>query len=150
VALDAAGNLYIADTTNNRIRMVGADGIITTIAGNGTAGYAGDGAAANNARLSVPCGIVLDASGNLYITDQYNQRIRMVGTNGIITTAVSYTHLDVYKRQNNNRIRMISTNGIIKTVAGNGNSPYTGDGVAATNATLYLPSGCLLYTSRCV
>jgi sugar lactone lactonase YvrE len=115
VALDAAGNLYIADTTNNRIRMVGADGIITTIAGNGTAGYAGDGAAANNARLSVPCGIVLDASGNLYITDQYNQRIRMVGTNGIITT-----------------------------VAGTFGAGYYGDGGAATNARLSYPRGLAL------
>ena len=173
VALDAAGNLYIADTTNNRIRMVGADGIITTIAGNGTAGYAGDGAAANNARLSVPCGIVLDASGNLYITDQYNQRIRMVGTNGIITTVagtfgagyygdggaatnarLSYPRGLALGAPGNlyiadtadYRIRMVGTNGIITTVAGNGGQGFMGDGSAATKATLYYPSGVSLDT----
>jgi sugar lactone lactonase YvrE len=173
VALDAAGSLYIADTTNNRIRMVGANGIITTIAGNGTAGYAGDGAAATNARVSVPCGIVLDASGNLYFADQYNQRIRMVGTNGIITTVAgtfgagyygdggaatnarfSYprglalgTPGNLYIADTADyRIRMVGTNGIITTVAGNGTTGHAGDGGAATKASLYYPSGVALDT----
>jgi sugar lactone lactonase YvrE len=88
LALDLSGNLYIADSGNNRIRMVAAGtGIITTVAGTGTAGYvaAQDGNAATSAELNGPYGVAVDASGNLYIGDTTNQRIRMV-TAGIITT----------------------------------------------------------------
>ncbi len=84
--------------------------IITTVAGNGAASYAGDGGAATNASLSYPRGVALDAAGNLYIADNANNRIRKVDTNGIITT-----------------------------VAGNGSYGYSGDGGAATNASLDLP-----------
>src|SRR5207247_45886 len=88
VALDASGNLYIADTDNHRIRKVAAaTGIITTVAGNGSLGFAGDGGAATSALLKSPTGVALDASGNLYIADQVNHRIRTVGAaTGIITT----------------------------------------------------------------
>ena len=86
VAVDAAGNLYIADSDNKRIRKVDTNGIITTVAGNGSAGYSGDGGAATNARLYYPTGVAVDASGNLYIADTENNRIRKVDTNGIITT----------------------------------------------------------------
>jgi sugar lactone lactonase YvrE len=78
VALDAAGNVYIADSGNNRIRMVNTSGIITTVAGNGEAGYFGDGAAPTAARLSYATGVAVDAIGNLYIADQGNNRIRKV------------------------------------------------------------------------
>src|SRR5436309_1877764 len=72
VALDASGNLYIADKVNNRIRKVAAaTGIITTVAGNGISGFAGDGGAATSASLGYPAAVALDASGNLYILDQY-------------------------------------------------------------------------------
>ena len=86
VAVDATGNLFIADSINNRIRKVGTNGIITTVAGNGTAGYSGDGGAATNAELNDPSGVAVDATGNLFIADDDNNRIRKVGTNGIITT----------------------------------------------------------------
>lgn len=87
VAIDGAGNLYIADTGNNRIRMIAAStGVITTIAGNGTAGYAGDLGAATAAELNQPWGVTLDPAGNLYIADTSNQRIRKVDGTGIITT----------------------------------------------------------------
>src|SRR6267143_1700749 len=79
VALDASGNLYIADSNNHRIREVAAaTGIITTVAGNGSPGFAGDGGAATSASLWSPAGVALDASGNLYIADQNNHRIRKV------------------------------------------------------------------------
>ena len=84
VALDSKGNIYIADTGNQRIRMI-SGGTITTIAGNGTAGYLGDGAAATAAELFSPSGLAFDASGNLYIADTKNNVIRKI-TNGTIST----------------------------------------------------------------
>ena len=171
VAVDAAGNLFIADTQNNRIREVGTNGIITTVAGGGTPGYPdylGDGGAATNARLSLPYGVALDAVGNLFIADVADGRIREVGTNGIITTvagngnffssgdggpatnaalsfpsgvAVDAAGNLFIADQDNNRIRQVGTNGIISTVAGNGTQGYSGDGRAATKAELSYPSG---------
>ena len=168
VAVDATGNLFIADTENQRIRKVGANGIITTAAGNGYGGYSGDGGAATSAELQEPWGVAVDASGNLFIADQSNNRIRKVDTNGIITTvagngtggysgdggaatdaeldwpygvAVDATGNLFIADHFNNRIRKVDTNGIITTVAGNGTPGYLGDGGAATNAELSHPSG---------
>ncbi len=118
VAVDASGSLFIADTANQRIRRVGTNGIITTVAGNGTYGYSGDGGPATSAELNGPAGMTVDASGNLFIADRDNQRIRKVGTNGIITTAAG--------------------NGYYNTNRGGG---YSGDGGPATKAELYYPSG---------
>jgi len=120
VAIDGAGNLYIADTTNNVIRKISAaTGYISTIAGNGTAGHTGDGGAALNAELNGPIGVTVDVAGNLYIADNLNQRIR----------------------------RVDAITGIITTAAGNGNSSGLGDGKGtfsgdtgyAINAGLSLP-----------
>jgi len=85
VALDAAGNLYIADSHNQRIRKVTRDGIISTVAGGGTQDQ-GDGGPATSARLYDPEGIALDAAGNLFIADNFGGCIRKVTPNGIITT----------------------------------------------------------------
>jgi sugar lactone lactonase YvrE len=174
VAVDACGNLFIADNGNNVIRKVSANGIISTVAGNGTGGYSGDGGAATNAELNNPSGVTVDANGNLFIADQRNQRIRKVSTNGIITTVAGngtyYYSGDGGAATNaglsfpsgvavdangnlfiadngNNVIRKVSANGIISTVAGNGygapssSGGYSGDGGAATNAELNNPSG---------
>lgn len=111
VAVDAAGNLYVADTANNCVRKVTSGGTITTVAGNGNQGYGGDGGAATGATLNGPQGLALDASGNLYIADTYNDRVRMVAPNGTIGT-----------------------------VAGTGISSFSGDGSAAAGATLVLPT----------
>ena len=86
VTFDAHGNLYIADTQNQRIRKVNTNGIITTVVGDGTNGYSGDGGAATNANLHNPDGIALNASGKLFFADDANSRIRMANTNGIIST----------------------------------------------------------------
>ena len=86
VAFDPNGNLYIADGDNGRIRKVDTNGIITTVAGNGSQKYAGDGGAATNASLNYPYGVVFDSVGNWYIADWGNNCIRKVDTNGIITT----------------------------------------------------------------
>jgi sugar lactone lactonase YvrE len=112
IAVDAAGDLYIADTGNQRIRKVSANGTITTVAGNGTAGYSGDGGPAAVASLNSPGGVAIDAGGNLYIADM-----------------------------SNNRIRVVNQRGIIGTVAGNGVAGFAGDGGAATSAALNAPNG---------
>jgi len=174
IALDAAANLYIADVHDSRIRKVGTNGIIMTIAGNGVAAYSGEGGAATKASLNYPFGVGLDAAGNLYIADAYNHRIRKVGTNGIITTiagngvgaysgdggaatnaSVRYPYgvaLDFLGNlyivdSDNNRIRMVDTDGLITTVAGNGTAGYSGDGGEATNASLFNPVGVALDAS---
>ena len=168
VTFDVFSNLYIADGGNNRIRMVDTNGIITTVAGKSGSGYSGDGGAATNAKLYSPSGVALDALGNLFIADQGNNRIRMVDTNGIITTVAgksgsgysgdggaatnanlavpSGVAFDVFGNLyivdgGNNRIRKVDTNGIITTMAGKSGSGYSGDGGAATNANLYSPYG---------
>jgi RHS repeat-associated protein len=86
LAVDDGGNLFIADTYNHVIRKVDSAGVITTVAGNGREGYAGDGGPALEARLAAPFGITLDGAGNLFIADCFNNRIRKVDTHGIITT----------------------------------------------------------------
>jgi sugar lactone lactonase YvrE len=168
VAVDASGNLYIADFNNNRIRKVDTTGIITTVAGNGIDGYSGDNGPATHAEMRSPIGVAVDASGNLFIADWENYCIRKVNTNGIITTVAGggnagysgdngpATHaqldmasgvaVDAYGNLfiadlYNSRIREVTPNGIITTVAGNGNFGYSGDNGAATNATLNAPYG---------
>jgi uncharacterized protein (TIGR03437 family) len=170
VAVDAAGNVYIADTVNNRIRKV-ANGVISTVAGNGTLGYSGDDGPATSAQLSWPGGVAVDSAGNLYVADQNNFRIRKV-SNGVITTVAGNgmpgysgdngpaTSAKLYgpvgvavdsagnlyiADQPNNRIRKVS-NGVITTVAGNGpdlygNGGYSGDNGPATSARLNWPEG---------
>jgi sugar lactone lactonase YvrE len=117
VAVDSSGNIFIADTGNQRIRKV-SGGIITTVAGNGTRGYRGDGGAATSAQLDTPTDIKVDASGNLFIADFQNNRIREV------------------------------SGGIIVTVAGNGTSGFLGDGSVATSAFLSQPSGIAVDSLR--
>jgi YD repeat-containing protein len=168
IAVDAAGNIFIADYYNSRIRKVDASGIITTMAGTGYGGYSGDGGLATEAQLGHPYDVAVDAAGNIFIADYYNSRIRKVDTRGIITTVagngygsysgdgglatkarLSYLH-DVavdaagnifIADYGNNRIRKVDASGIITTVAGTGTSGYSGDGGPATEARLNYPDG---------
>src|SRR5579883_1542087 len=86
IALDPQGNMYIADTSHNRIRKVDTSGTISTFAGTGVFGFSGDGGPATSAQLSSPSGVALDSAGNLFIADQSNGRIRKVDASGTITT----------------------------------------------------------------
>src|SRR5207237_188688 len=89
VAVDQAGNIFIADSGNDVIRVVTTDGIINTVAGNGRRGFSGDGGPAPSAQLSYPVAVAVDANGNLFIADRYNNRIRMVNASGVITTLIA-------------------------------------------------------------
>ena len=166
VASDCDGNTYIADYDNAVVRKVDARGVITTFAGNGSVGYSGDGGPATSAELSNPTGLVIDALGNVYISDYNNMVVRKVTPSGIITTfagsgAIGYSGdggpatsaklaypvgLAVDIENNiyitdylNSAIRKVNTSGIITTVAGNGTAGYDGDNGYATDATLGHP-----------
>ncbi len=118
IALDISGNIYCADYNNHRIRKINTSGVISTIAGTGTAGFFGDGGPATSAQIMSPLDVTTDASGNIYIADGGNDRIRKINATGTITT-----------------------------IAGNGFAAYFGDGGAATSAGLFNPSGVELDAS---
>ncbi|MEI6123508.1 MAG: T9SS type A sorting domain-containing protein [Bacteroidota bacterium] len=172
VAIDHDGNLFIADRGDNVIRKVDAvTGIISTVAGTGTAGYSGDNGQATSAKLNGPDGVTFDAAGNMYISDDYNHVIRKVNKLTNIITTVAGTGVGGYSGDNiqatsakindpslkvafdtdgnfyiaddgNNRIRKVTiATGIITTVAGNGVNGYSGDNGLATSATLNGPEG---------
>jgi trimeric autotransporter adhesin len=171
VAVDESGSIYIADTGNNCIRMVmTTTGIITTVAGDGVSGSSGDGGPATSAGLMNPSDVAVDGSGNIYIADTSNNRIRMVTKSTGIISTVAGTGVTGYSGDGgpaisaalsfpscvavdelgniyiadaeNNCIRMVMTStGIITTVAGSGVAGYSGDGGLATSAALSYPYG---------
>ncbi len=168
VSTDAAGNVYIADFTNSRVRKVNAAGIITTVAGNGTFGFSGDGGQATAAGLYFPVNVTFDGAGNMYISDYVNYRVRKVTAAGIISTiagngtagfsgdggqataaeinCVSFVATDaagnIYLSDDqNNRIRKITAAGVISTIAGTGTGGYNGDGIQATSAEVFFSTG---------
>lgn len=162
VAVDAAGNLYIADSYNNRIRYLNrATGFISTFAGSGVAGFAGDGDLATDAHLNYPVGVALDGNGDLFIADNENHRIRRVdhvsgiittvagtgtglfsGDGGLATNAGLVEPADIFIDKDENvfiadngsrRVRRIDyLTGKIATVAGSGSGTFTGDNISAT------------------
>ncbi|MFF8868320.1 hypothetical protein ACF08B_40545, partial [Streptomyces sp. NPDC015139] len=168
VAVDGAGNLYIADGGNHRVRKVTPDGIITTVAGNGQAGFVSDGGPAVATKLHYPWGVAVDKDGNLYIGDRHNHRVRKVTPHGIITTVAGNgiagyvadggpavaTSLhypaavavdgagNLYIGDgHNHRVRKVAANGVITTVAGNGVAGYIADGGPAVGQQLYYSYG---------
>lgn len=169
VATDASGNIYIADQQNSRVRKVNVStGVITTIAGNGTAGFSGDGSSATNAQLYYPTGVAVDKNGIVYIADCGNNRVRAVASGLITTVAGSASrgyagdgsaataaklkgpcgvavdaNLNLYIADSaNHAIRMVTpSSGKISTIAGDGISGARGDGGQATAARLDCPFG---------
>jgi hypothetical protein len=169
------GLLYIADQFNSRVRVVDEGGLIHTVAGSGAAGYSGDGGAATNAALLYPAAVAVAPDGRLLIADRYNNRIRAVSTNGVITTlagtgdygfggdggAATNARLN-YPRgvavddlgrvfiadTENARLRLVETNGLIRTIAGTGNYGCSGDGGPALAAMLDAPAGIDVDSTR--
>lgn len=172
LSIDAAGNLYISDALNARVRMVTkSSGIITTIAGNGVAGYSGDGGPATAAEIKQPFGNIVDGAGNVYLADGENNVVRMISSTGIITTIAGDSVAGYYgdggqataaelnfcynlafdpggniyiADPNNWVIRELNiASGIITTVAGNNayGQGWSGDGGPAINAELNYPLG---------
>jgi sugar lactone lactonase YvrE len=166
VAVDAAGNLLIVEEDSHRVRKVSPDGIITTVAGTGKAGFSGDAGPAKEARLDSPHGVAVDAAGNLFIADTQNHRVRKVDTNGIITTVAGSAQpgfggdggpataaqldspdgLAVDTAGNlfiadlfNHRVRKVNPEGIITTVAGSDRKTFSSEGGPATEAGLRGP-----------
>ncbi|MFN0100883.1 MAG: hypothetical protein ACKV2U_02210 [Bryobacteraceae bacterium] len=172
VSADRAGNVFIADQFNHRIRRVALDGAISTVAGTGAPGFSGDGGPAVNAQINTPTGICADANGNLYIADVGNNRIRKVDASGVITTlagngsrgfggdggpAIAASFFNAVRvavdpsgnvliaDQSNHRIRRVTPEGTITTIAGNGagtpaNGAFSGDGGPASGASLNNPT----------
>jgi N-acetylneuraminic acid mutarotase len=162
VVVDKLGDIYISDSDHCRVRMVNPSGVITTVAGNGIAGFSGDGGLATNAEINYAYSLALDTAGNLYIADWGNNRIRKVNTSGIISTVAGNgvagysgdngpaTSAEVYQpvgvvpdavgnlylTSGGTRVRKVDTTGTITTIAGNGTQGYTGDNGLATNAEL--------------
>jgi len=164
VTVDSIGNLYVADS--QRIRKVDSAGIITTVAGTGVAGFSGDGGPAISAQFNMPIGIIIDSTGNLFIADYVNQRIRKVDSAGIITTVAGTgvagfsgdggpaTSAQLYSptglaidgignlficEQENHRVRKVDSAGVITTVVGTGDAGFSGDGGSATSAQVNYP-----------
>jgi hypothetical protein len=179
VSFDASGNLYIADWINNRVRKVDkSTGIISTIAGTGTAGYNGDGIAATAAQINGPCGIIFDNAGNNYIAEYGGARVRKINIgSGLISTIAgtgtfgyngdgiaattaqlsgcAYIKFDAAENMfigegSNQRVReIIKSTGLISTIAGTGTAGYNGDGIAATTAQLNFPFYILFDQVKC-
>jgi sugar lactone lactonase YvrE len=170
MAFGPDGSMYIADRANHKIRRVAPNGVISTFAGTGSAGYNGDDIAATSARLNSPYGVDVDADGNVYIADFDNERVRKVDANRIISTFAGtgvatidgdggpaveaglhkpqYVHVtpsgDVYiGESNNNRVRLVH-DGSIDTVAGSGQFGYVGDGGSPLFSTWSRPSAIAL------
>jgi len=171
VTVDAAGNVYIADQLNSRIRRVAPDGTISTVAGTGTAGSTGDGGAATAAQLNRPIDVRIDGAGSIFIADVAAHRIRRITPDGIITTVAgtgtggysgdggaatsaqlngpvevvpdAFGNLYIADSENH-RVRRVNAGGAIETIAGTGTVGFTGDGGPARLALLNTPAGVAL------
>ena len=166
VRLDSKGNIFVADLENHRVRKITRDGVVTTVAGSGVPGYAGDGGPAINAQLNSPWGILLDKDDNLLIADSNNDVIRKVGSDGIIQTiagngqegyegdggparaaklntpqslAVDAAGRIYIGDEHNDAIRVLERDGTIRTLIGSKGPGFSGDGGPASEAQIADP-----------
>lgn len=171
VVADHSGNLYLSDTDGHRVRKIAPNGIITTIAGTGAAGFSGDGGPGTAAQLNTPYGLAVDLAGNVFIADLGNSRVRRVAADGTITTyagggasgatgdggpavkaqllgprnvAVDTAGIVYISEFSSHRVRRVGTDGIISTFAGTGAAGYSGEGGAPSHAQLNFPAGLAL------
>ena len=173
VALDAGGNLYIADTADNRVLKVGATGVVSILAGNGVPAFSGDRGKATSASLFSPTGVAIDNSGNVYVADRDNFRVRRISPDGTINTvagngtrgfsgdggpatraqlvplavAVDSAGALYISDFINARIRKVDMNGIITTIAGTGSPGTSGDNGPAVSAQIGLVTGMAVDSS---
>jgi len=177
LAVDSAGNVYIADTLNHRVRRVSADGTVATVAGTGEAGYSGDGKSGRDARLNLPTGLAIGFGDTLFIADTGNNVVRQIAPDGAIHTVVgtgeagyrgdagdaldAVLHApggiafdgegNLYIADTlNQRVRRVDVNHQIATVAGTGASGYMGDGRHASFAELNLATNPLEGMGQCL
>ena len=158
VAVDAAGNVYVADTANHVVRKIDASGTITTVAGSGSRGYGGDNGPAVAAQLELPFGVAVDAAGNVYVADTANHVVRKIAAEGMISTlagtgtapphpvyirsfAVDAAGNVYYVPPGSPVVNRIDAAGTITRVAGTGKRGYSGDGGPATEGRLQNPEG---------
>jgi uncharacterized protein (TIGR03437 family) len=173
VATDTSGNLYVSDAVDHRVRQVGRDGIIHTLAGNGFPGFRGDGGPAANAQLSSPYGLVVDRGGNVYVADLGNSRVRKITQDGRILTiagggtlplgpanegslatdfalsaprnlAIDSSNALYFSDFGANYVCRVSPEGILTIVAGNGSSGRAAEGLSATASSISAPAGLAL------
>jgi uncharacterized protein (TIGR03437 family) len=179
IAVDSGGNVYVADYQNQRVRKISGGGTIATVAGSGVAGFSGDGGPATQANLNGPVSVAVDSSGNLWIADSGNNRVRKVSSQGTIATVVGNgqfgeggnggpavnasidmtvniavdTAANLYLAEyNEDRIRKVGTDGVINLFAGggftgSGSNGYGGDGGPATMSQISTPSGLAVDSS---
>jgi uncharacterized protein (TIGR03437 family) len=171
---DREGNLYLSDSLNHRIRKIGANGFISTMAGSGVRGFYGDGGLAAQGQLNSPQGVAVDSLGNLYFADTGNHVVRRVSPEGVLSTvagtgfrgysgdggkavlsalnspagvAVDAEGLLLIADTFNHRVRRVTASGLIETIAGDGTPGYSGDDGPATQAQLNAPTGLALDSS---
>jgi uncharacterized protein (TIGR03437 family) len=160
IALDSAGNIFVADANDHRVRRIATDGTISTVAGDGFPGFRGDGGPASAARLNTPYGITVDRAGNLYIADLGNNRVRKVSPDGTIATvpgtdsllAPRNVALDpegvLYISEfGGHRVRRLRADRTVESVVGTGEPGFAGDGGPATSAQLAYPAGLAFDTA---
>jgi len=171
IAVDAAGNVYVSDTGNQRIRKITPDGVIRTIAGNGDQGFGGDGGVATDAQFNSPYGVAVDSAGNVFVADYGNARVRKISPDGLISTfagngtygfsgdggpataaalsgptgvAVDTAGNLFITDYDASRVRKVTPDGTIQTVAGNGTYGFNGNSGLATSLRLAAPWGIAL------
>ena len=171
VAIKSDGTIYLADAADHRIRAISPEGIITTIAGNGSPGAEGDGGPANKARLNSPYGLALDRLGNLYVADLGNARIRLITADGRIRTVAGGGEVGLGAAEGTpatalkfltprnvladdsggfyfsdfdaHRVFYVNGSGILSTFAGTGVAGYGADNIAAARSALRNPAGLI-------